>query len=223
MNLPKAIAGLLVVLTGISPRPLNAQINLKTGYNISFLSQHGLNDLLHAWNSTAQYTDEFHNLTWLHGFEAGLRYKTSIHAFELTYLGGYQKLNASGISPTDQSTFKDKINIAINETGLGYSISGGVIGLGAEVHYQWYKSKATIHVRPETFKHVQGMIGYELFGTITLKGSQNIDLVLKPYYILPAESYKTEPLQDFLGIKNLISKERWNRFGISLLFYNGAK
>ena len=81
MTSPKAIAGLLAVFFGLFPSPNNAQVNLKTGYSISLVSDPAVNDIIGQYNQLHSYTKELKNLKWMHGFEAGLRYKSGPHAF----------------------------------------------------------------------------------------------------------------------------------------------
>jgi hypothetical protein len=109
----------------------------------------------------------------------------------------------------------------VHSACIGYQLSGEFVGIGGEIQYQWYKTKANFEQPPREFKHVQSMLGYSVYMLFTFPGQGSIDLALKPYFIFPSETYDHKPLQAFNGAEIYIPEEKWKRFGISLLFYNG--
>lgn len=223
MDFPKAIHWLLTVFIGLLSLPVDAQINLKTGYTISFMSDEGMNQVIHLFD-LPDHTTPFKDLSWIHGFEAGFRYKTDVHGFELGYLGGYQKLEARGTRMPDLLEFTDKIKVGVHVAVVGYQVSGKIFGLGAELHHQWYRTRADIAGRSPAFEHTQTMLAYSIYSLITVAGENGIDLAIKPYIVIPDKPYDHDPLQRYNGSEILISKrEKWIRYGISILFYNGEK
>src|SRR5688572_12168725 len=96
MSCPKAKIALLLAFFGCFSSPADAQINLKTGYNLSFLSVSSLDNMLSEYNDSKGYSSGFNNLRWLHGFEGGIRFKSGLQAIEVNYQGAYQALNATG-------------------------------------------------------------------------------------------------------------------------------
>ena len=117
MTYPKATLPLLVVFIGFFSSPADAQVNLKTGYNISFLSLPETERLITSYNELQDYTSDFKSLHWLHGIEAGLRYKADVHGIELTYQGAYQTLKSTGLNGTEEYT--DKMRVAVHSIALG--------------------------------------------------------------------------------------------------------
>ena len=222
MNHPAAINWLLAVLLGCLSSPVDAQINLKAGYNFSWIPDPGTDPLIHLFQSP-QHTASYHELNWLHGFEAGLRYKADMHAIEIGYQGGYRSLRATGTSVADGASYTDKLKFAVHSGTIGYLVSGEVFGLGAELQHQWYKTVANLNDPAASFRHIQPMWAYSFFMTFTFTGNHNIDMMLKPYYTIPDKSYDTEPLRAFNGTDIGIPRKKWTRFGISIVFYNGPK
>lgn len=222
MTNPKAIAGLLAVFFGLFSSPNNAQVNVKTGYSISLVSDPAVNDILDQYNSFFNYTKELKNLKWMHGFEAGIRYKSGPHAFELSYMGAYRNFRGYFTNPNGGNDIYDKIGFDVHAGGLGYQVSDGFFGIGTDIQYQWYVTKGELILPYRTFKDVQTMWATKLYLMLTLQGSSNVHFVLEPYYVLPFDGYDARPLQQFLGTADVnYPRNKWDRWGISLLFYNG--
>ena len=218
----KAILILLAVFFGSFSSPADSQVNLKTGYNFSIMSSPELDRVIDLYNEVQGHTSEFGKLKWLHGFDVGLRLKSDIHALELNYQGGYRALRAEGQSVN--VTYTDKINFAVHAFGIGYQAAGGIFGLGTDLQYQFYKTKVTSEQDGNSFKNVQHMPALKLYLLFTLKGRKGVDMALQPYYLHPFKYYDLEPLKNFIFHGGFFpKKEKWNRFGISLLFYNGSK
>lgn len=222
MDCPKAIRLLLLVLVGYLSSPINAQFNIKTGYNLSLLSDPGMNQAVHLFQN-AEYKTPFRDLSWLHGIEVGMRYRNHVQAIELSYQGGYQRLQALGTHVDNNANFTDKIRLTVHSACVGYQLTGDVVGVGAEWQFQWYQTKAEIFPREQTLKHVQSMNGYSVFMLFTLSGRKAIDMVLKPYLIIPDKPYNLDPLIQYSGAEIHLPHKKWTRFGISVLFYNGGK
>jgi hypothetical protein len=217
--------GLFLILAaffGFFSSPVNAQFNLKAGYNISFLSDPAINDIMDVFADSREYTSSFHSFGWMHGFEAGLRIKSDVHAFELTYQNGYQPLKAKGTN-ADGTTYTDKIKLGVNSAAFGYQVAGDLWGFGADLQYQWYRTTVELHEQTNTFKNVQEMWGTKLYLMLTLRGSGNIDAALQPYVVLPFGSYDHDPLSIYLNQTSGPAPKKWTRFGLTFLFYNGNK
>ncbi|MDQ3017522.1 MAG: hypothetical protein M3R25_12475 [Bacteroidota bacterium] len=221
MFCPKAIPYLLLAFFGCFSPPADAQVNLKTGYNFSVPTADGLNHVISTWNSTQLYSTPFKLIKWLHGFEAGIRFRTGIHSFELTYQGAYQSVKAEG--QVNDEAYVDKIKVAVHSGAIGYQLSDGLFGIGADLQYQFYKDKFENGSTGEKFKDVQKMTGLKGYLQFTFEGGQGVDMVLQPYMILPFKDFDAQPLARYLQVENDREKEKWIRYGISILFYNGQK
>ena len=223
MNLPKAIVWLLAVFFGLSS-PVNAQLNLKTGYSISFLDDASVVHIIQAYNQGSTYSKNFKDLKWLHGVEAGLRYKTGVHALELTYLGAYQSLRATATNPSGGDDLTDKLKFNVHSAGLAYQLSSGAFGIVFEMQRQWYITGAELKQPDRNWKHTQGMWAKQAYLMLNFEGSGNVSMTIKPYYIFPSEAYDCAPLQEFLETNGgNLELNKWNRFGVTLLFYNGQQ
>jgi len=210
-----------VVFIGLFFSPANAQVNLKTGYNFSILSIPGVDQIVASYNETQPYSSPFKKLSWLHGLEAGLRYKADLHAVELTYQAAYQTLKATG-KPSGQE-YTDKMKFAIHSLGIGYQVSDRVFGAGTDIQYQFYKVKFTPGQNENVFRNDQNMLALKFYFMLVLKGDKGVDMSIQPYYILPFESYDLSPTAQYLQVELAETQDRWRRFGLSLLFYNGEK
>lgn len=214
---------LLLAFFGCFSSPVYAQVNLKTGYNISFLSIPGLDHLISEFNQSKAYNSPFSNLRWLHGFETGLRLKGGIHALELTYQGAYQSFKATGLTASMGDPYTDKLGFAIHSAAIGYQLGEGILGLGTDLQYQWYKAKYEAGQTQTKYKDVQNMLGFKFYLMLTLRGGNGVDMALQPYLLFPTKIYSLDPLSHIFGVETAESQDKWTRYGITVLFYNGAK
>jgi len=220
--LPQSNPILLVAFFGSFSSPADAQVNLKTGYNFSILSNTGLDDIISTYNDIQDYTSPFKKLTWLHGFEVGLRMKSEGNALELTYQGAYRTLRAQGQAA--DLTYTDKMNFSVHSIALGYQATSGIFGLGADFQYQFYKTKVTSEQDGNAFRNGQKMTAIKPYLMLTLRGGKGVDMAIQPYYVHPFKKYELQPFNDFVGSGIAHpAAERWNRFGVTVLFYNGSK
>ena len=223
MDRAKAMVYLLVAFLGCLSLPVNAQFNLKTGYNFSFISTPGLNEVISSYNASQTYTKSFHELSWMHGLEAGGRYKFGAGAFELTYQGSFQQLRAEGDIAGTKDVYSDRIKFGIHSAAIGYQLSGPVFGFGTDLQYQWYRTKVIYGLTDETQKDIQNMFALKVYLMATLTGNKGVDIALQPYWLSPFQEYNLEPLNEFLNQEGDPGSEKWTRFGLTILFYNGEK
>ena len=198
-----------------------AQLNLKTGYSFSILSNPGLDQVISDFNQSQSYSSSISNLRWLQGFEVGLRYKAGIHALELTYQDVYNSLTAIGQTAGTGVAYKDKLKFSVQSAAIGYQLGDGLIALGTDVQYQWYFAKYLPGITTDKFRNVQEMIGFKFYLMLTLEGNQGIDMAVQPYMVLPTKYYDLNPLAQALGTEETLGQDKWIRFGITLMFYNG--
>ena len=223
MNRSISISALLAAFYGFLLTPVNAQVNLKAGYNISLVSDPGLDQVVGAFSDTKPYSNPFNKLTWMHGFEAGLRFKADVHAFELTYQNAYQPLQAKGDLNDGNGPYTDKIKLGIQSGAFGYQVTGDVFGVGTDLQYQWYTTRVELVGVTDKFKDVQTMLALKCYMMFTLEGSGGIDAALQPYFVLPFDTYDLDPLSQYLNQEAGPPGKKWTRFGLSVLFYNGNK
>jgi len=223
MDCLRAISILLLAFFGFLSSPAYAQLNLKTGYNFSILSNPALDRLISDFNSSQSYTKTFGNLRWTHGFEAGLRGKVGMHALELTYQGANKALHATGSFPGTANEYTDKLSFSTQSGAIGYQAGNGFWGFGTDLQYQFYKVKYVDEEANTTFKNKQDMMAFKFYLMLTFSGNSDIDFVMQPYMVLPTKSYDLVPLSEMLKTEMDAGNDKWIRYGLTLLFYNGSK
>ncbi len=220
MNRVKTLGFLCAAFFGFASSPVNAQLSLKTGYDISLVTDPGLNQVVSLFSSSQPYKKPFPRLTWMHGFATGLRYKSEDQAVELNYDILFQKLKARVDSTETVPAYTDKILLSVQSIGLGYQYTGDVIGFGTELQYQWYSTKVDLDQASAPYRHIQDMLSMKVYLMITLSGGGPVDAALQPYFLFPFENYDLDPLSMYLNQETGYEEKKWTRFGLSVLFYN---
>ena len=223
MNRSISISAILVAFLGFLLPPVDAQVNIKAGYNISLVSDPGVNQVVEKFSNSQSYTSAFNKFSWMHGIEIGFRFKSDVHAFEITYQNAYELLKAKGDLHDGNGPYTDKIRLGIQSGAIGYQVTGEVFGVGADLQYQWYTSKVDLKNATDKFKHTQNMLALKCYLMFTLEGSGVVDAALQPYFVLPFDNYDLDPLSQYLNQKAGPAGKKWTRFGVSILFYNGNK
>lgn len=223
MNCSRAMVFLLLGFFSFLSSPAYTQINLKTGYNFSLVSYPGLDRLISAFNASQPYSSPFHDLRWLQGFEAGVRLKKDIHALEVTYQGASRTMKASGINSGTSETYTDHLVYSIHSGAIGYQLGSGSFGFGTDLQYQLYKIKYKAGLTKDVFKTTQHRMAFKIYAMFTFSGSESTDFVIQPYVVLPMKEYDLFPLSAILNTELNSKQEKWIRYGVTLLFYNGRK
>ena len=175
------------------------------------------------YNGSQTYSKSFKQLNWMHGIEAGLRYKFGAGAFEVTYQGAFQQMRAEDDIPGTKEVYSDRIKFGIHSAALGYQVSGQVFGFGTDLQYQWYRTKVIHGLTEDSQREIQNMFALKVYLMATLKGNKGVDIAIQPYWVSPFDEYSLEPLNNFLGQEGDPGSEKWTRFGLTILFYNGEK
>ena len=123
MNRSIGISTLLAAFLGFLLPPVNAQVNLKAGYNISLVSDPGVNQVVETFNNSQSYISAFNKFSWMHGIELGFRFKADIHSLEISYQNAYQLLQAKDELMDGSGFYRDKIRLGIQSGAIG---SGGI-------------------------------------------------------------------------------------------------
>jgi hypothetical protein len=223
MDCLRAFSFLLLLFFGFLSSPANAQINLKTGYSFSVLSTPALHRVVSSFNQSQSYISHFHDLDWMHGFEAGLRLKGGVHALELTYQGASKSFKATGLIPGSINKYTDNLRYSANSLAVGYQLTNGTLGIGTDLLFQFYKVKYVEGLTKHSFSNMQHMTAFKFYLMVTFKGDTGIDFALQPFVILPSKAYDLQPLADILHTEAGTGEEKWIRYGLTISFYNGKK
>ncbi len=71
-----------------------------------------------------------------------LRFKSDVHAFEITYQNAYQRFKADGETEwMEAGLIRTRSDWAIHSGAIGYQVTGEVFGIGTDLQYQWYTDK----------------------------------------------------------------------------------
>jgi hypothetical protein len=217
----KAIMILLWVFFGFFSSPADAQVNLKTGYNIAYVNAPDLNEIIKSYDEEKNYENGLGKVTLLHGFQAGLRFKTGMHAIEAGYMGSYSVLKGSYMDAGQE--FIDRLSLSLHTASVGYQASDRAFGAGTDLHYTFYKIKFREDQTGSVFRNIQNSFALKFYLMINLRGDKGVDMSIQPYYILPFTKYDLAPLAEHLQQELPDAENRWYRIGLSLLFYNGKK
>ena len=115
------------------------------------------------------------------------------------------------------------MRFAIHSGAVGYQLTGERGGIGADLQYQWYINKVDLAQEEEEFKNSQSMFATKLYLMLNFPGRRGVDLALQPYVVLPLKSYDLAPLNQYLQQEESLADDKWVRFGLTLMFYNGRK
>ena len=113
--------------------------------------------------------------------------------------------------------------MGIQGGAFGDHVTGDVFGVGTDLQYQWYTTRVELVGVTDKFKDVQTMLALKCYMMFTLEGSGGIDAALQPYFVLPFDTYDLDPLSQYLNQEAGPAGNKWTRFGLSVLFYNGNK
>jgi len=210
---------------------LNAQINIKIGYNAGFASADVNNNILEEFNEIkrGELSDSlsipFKGLNFMHGLDLGIRFKfTKSSAFEL----GWQNLSRSREAVgeiNEVSLFQQELFYSFNQFYASYQSNFNGYGMGVGLGYNTVKIQDRI--ASSDFKETVIREG-QLFAKINLsfyfKSSSSVSFAIQPYYQFSLADINLQPLQSELGLtQSNDSNESFNIFGISFVFYNGRQ
>ena len=117
---------------------LNAQLNLKVGYEMIFFEPEGTKAIIDAYNSQSPWLDDkFESIKYLHGFHTGLRFQAKPLAWEASYSKRFRVSRATGDDPDFGIETTRKIAYDVELVSLAQEIQIGNFGFGASIDYNW--------------------------------------------------------------------------------------
>lgn len=219
---------LIILLLGLS-HSLSAQFNISVGYTIGYTPAQEINELVFEFNETFRdgtyFGMEMPDLNYLHGLQAGLRWKYDRFSFELNWENLNRTREALGETEADQ-LFQKTIFYNINNYAAGLESNFGNFGAGIFLGLRNFKIKEEIAV---TGKRRSFLEDNQYFVkpviSINLIGGDKVGLSIKPYLQIPLSSIPLNNLsKEFFGQD--IGTDRTDRLlmgGVSFIFYNGSQ
>jgi hypothetical protein len=204
--------------------PLIAQLNLKAGYNLSFLDAPGYNAIVEAHNLFMDdtYIDPFKPLDILHGLDLGLEYRWEALALEAGWRIKRNRQVASG--STAQRAFTNKLNCSLGSFYVGLVQYYGPVRIASSVDFNYKNTKidfenpSTLHVIKDNSWGSTFSLGY------VIPGKGGISIVLAPYVQLHWSDYELDELQMRLTELNTPPpQDDFLNYGITLYFLNGPR
>jgi hypothetical protein len=203
---------------------MQAQINLKVGYNAQYTPFTETNKLFEIYNSkTADISTKYKSFHFMHGLDLGFRYMIS---GSLGLEAGFTNL----FSGDHQST--KNINNVISKDE--WRISNRYISLGFENYFKWFGYG--VHLGQSKWKYLKDFPGasskqavynsnvYALrFNLILQAQSGKNAFALKPYYYYPLASKNIDAVDVALNNSSTLTIENFQGFGLSIIFYNGPQ
>jgi hypothetical protein len=214
-----------ILVLVISPFLLQAQLNLKIGYDGAFAAAPAVNNSIAAYNQSAtnvlnEAIPKFH---WLHGLNMGVRYKKRFLSTEIAWESLGNRITAVEVDGTNAS--EKTIYFRLNHLAFNQELSFGFAGIGASAEWGFYTIETDLSgtSQKKTLSAHQPFSS-KIFLSFNFKGSDLLSFSVKPYYrLMWTRGLNTQNL-NALWQNGLQGEEMsLDHFGIHLCFYNGPQ
>ncbi len=206
-----------------------AQSNIKVGYNGAYPQLSQVDELLTLYGAqNAEVESNFETPRFMHGIELGYRYTWSNLGIELGWTNLSNSSTAIHLDAATQETYDRELDFSFNSYGIGLQNLFGSVGYGANFSYNRLKIKSNIGTSSEKADVLKdNFYGSRFYLMWNAYGSGNVSLSLQPYFQVSwSEADLSDLSQSLLGNTNPPDgdlNESPVLFGLSLVFYNGAK
>lgn len=214
------ISGILVVFCQF----LQAQFNVKVGYNAAFINAPTLDKMIEDYNQSLEVTlDELDRFRSLHGLEIGVRYRMGNSAFEATWHSGLGTSDVFG--EINGSNFSKKYWMSLTEYAIQAEQYFGFAGFGAGIGHRTARIKTDIPGSRRKRQELDATSGFhgKLYLVFQIPGDK-VALAVKPYYQIPLSDLNFEGFAKQLNASpQTETKDRLQTWGISIVLYNGKQ
>jgi len=208
--------------------PLYSQINIKTGYSISYLNPEVNNTILADFNETNEdwLDNTFNDRHWFNGLHLGIRYKVDdIVGIELGWVTQFGKTLAEGVEPVSEEGYYRKLNYSLNQFSFGLEpMATEFLGFGASIDYNLFAINSRDEPRSSKVKIVRdGNWSSHFFITYYTRSNNGIALGIRPFVRVPWTEVDYTGLPEDLEVSapDGGNKDKNLHFGLSILFFNG--
>lgn len=197
-----------------------AQFNFQVGYQYSWSPLIQLNDLISEYNSLhPEFSRKLNTLHGFHGIKLGLRQQIN----SISVVGSWTNEIAKSYSLIEgMNEVQDEYFYKKQRISLGLESAKGIFSLGTTIDLQLLSIKNRITgSEDKTDLLDQSRFGNTIYGQLDFPLSQRMGLLIRLSYQFPWEEYNLEFIQKHFKTSNNSTKEKFNQFGISLIFSNG--
>jgi len=204
---------------------LNAQLNLKVGYNLSFAQAQELDDVLSKFNEDNPWLDKrFKSFNIVNGLLLGFRYRLSSTAISVNIYNRFKTTEASGTDPATNTAFFRKLSLKSRGVSFGIEQFIGMISLGATLD----RDRFILEGKSVSDGDFIGLIDVadwsnHFYIGINTPRSSGLALSIRPFIHIPWASFKVDPLEGNLGATVSGKESRFLNFGVQVIFLNGGK
>ena len=203
---------------------LNAQLNLKVGYEMIFFKPEGTKAIIDAFNSQSPWLDEkFDAIKYLHGFHTGLRYQAKPLAWEASYSKRFRVSKATGDDPDFGLGTTRKISYNVELISFAQEIQIGNFGLGASLDYNWVNVSTEIVDEDNTLLEIKDNSFSSQFHIVFhVPKAGFTSLSIQPYVQIYWSEFDVSALGRELNVDvGNNTNDNLSQFGVKFILYNG--
>ena len=212
---------------------VHAQINLKIGYELDLFSSSVNKELTRSFNEL-EYPfvtngKKLRELEFLNGLNIGLSYRSKSWRTEIGWRTSARSRDAFGEKPATMSepasSFEVDMRYRISGFYVGSEFLFDRLGVGASLGSDAFRLTSNI-VESSNDKIITNQLIYSagLHVSYQLYQSQNMAMVIRPYFKSYLKDVNHQEIYDFLDLSETISLiDRPYSIGFSILFFNGAQ
>lgn len=200
------------------------QINLKIAYNPTYGNFGGINGLLEQYTpDVTQVQTEFGKLKFVHGIQLGVRYRFGRSSMEFGWENLSRSRTAISFNSVSETFDERQYDFSLNSFSFGVDTYFGNIGFGTAILSSNLKVDRAIGSNELNISNEQQW-GLRLQLNWVIQESNQVSLVLKPYYQFALSPYGLDSFADDLDVSPTVGiDENARLFGIAFVFYNGKQ
>ena len=204
---------------------MNAQLNIKVGYNAQYTNFKSTNALLKTFNTTyaSELTDGYKTFGFMHGIELGLRYHlTEKFALDagITSLFTGNNGSARNVSGT---IVADEWRVSNRNISMGFENYYNGFGFGLHLMTSNWKYLKDFPGTNDKQKVVDGNQLAVKINLILQATSGKNSFALRPYITLPMSALDITEVNKLLNNKTDLTSEEFMSYGLAIVFYNGRQ
>ena len=218
---------LSIVAFFLFSNPINAQLNITTGYELNYQLANDFNDIIKEFNTQNDFLDEnLDELRIMHGLQLGLQYEIEdFLAFTLGWKYRFKNSESSGIDPNTSEEVRRDLFIRQNVISVGFENKFGLVGYGATFDYNRtrFRQEKNNSNNKEDISSGQNFSS-TFFLSFTSSPSNQTKLSVRPYIQVPWSKLNLDQLNMELNESSGTEKieDGFLSFGLMLIFLNGG-
>lgn len=202
----------------------HAQINLLVGYGLNFQPSDSHDALLREHNGQNDwYKNNFDNFGLHHGLYLGVRQGWSSARLVLSYRNYGSRLEAEGIPPGADQSFRRQLYFRNNVISLGLETAFERLNFGASLDYNFLKTSAeTSDYNNSYVVQKDRYLSSHFYLNIDFHGQGTMGFTLQPFVSLGWTELDLEGLSDELSTSS-VKRYTPTIFGVALILVNGPQ